>query len=270
VGRDITEQVRARNQLQAHRDELQRLVDERTRDLRRAKEAAEAADSAKSRFLANISHELRTPMHALLSFAQLGSEKAGVGAPYEKLAGYFDKIARSGERLMMLLNDLLDLAKLDADKVVLHKRPTDLRGVVQDAVDELAEMARSKDVTVTVEAPGVPLVAMCDPYRVGQVMRNLLSNAVKFTGEGRCVKVRLDTDGLARGEVEAIFDPFIQSSKTRSNAGGTGLGLAICRQLVELHGGRIWAANRAEGGATVGRGSCVAALSSSRSPRSRR
>jgi PAS domain S-box-containing protein len=270
VGRDITEQVRARNQLQAHRDELQRLVDERTRDLRRAKEAAEAADSAKSRFLANISHELRTPMHALLSFAQLGSEKAGVGAPYEKLAGYFDKIARSGERLMMLLNDLLDLAKLDADKVVLHKRPTDLRGVVQDAVDELAEMARSKDVTVTVEAPGVPLVAMCDPYRVGQVMRNLLSNAVKFTGEGRCVKVRLDTDGLARGsasmlavavsdegvgippaEVEAIFDPFIQSSKTRSNAGGTGLGLAICRQLVELHGGRIWAANRAEGGATV-------------------
>ena len=141
VGRDITEAVLAREELRRHRDNLQLLVEERTYELTLAMEAAERANRAKSEFLANMSHELRTPMHAILSFARLGTERAG-SAPADKLQQYFTRVEQSGERLLTLLDDLLDLSKLEAGKMRYDMADADVAALVRGAVEEYAELAR--------------------------------------------------------------------------------------------------------------------------------
>ncbi|MBK8019337.1 MAG: HAMP domain-containing histidine kinase [Betaproteobacteria bacterium] len=142
-----------------------------------------------------------------------------------------------------------------------------VRDIADLVVSELAAVAREKGVTVTV-VPGPPLCAWCDPVRIGQVLRNLLSNAVKFTPSGGRVEISVDLAnrtaeetvveiavkdqgiGIPEDELDAVFDKFVQSSKTKSGAGGTGLGLAICREISTHHRGRIWAQNNEEGGAS--------------------
>ena len=252
--------------LREHRDHLQEAVETRTHELLGAKEAAEAANRAKSEFLANISHELRTPMHAILSFARLGRDRArGPAVDLGKLEQYLGRIMQSGERLMGLLNDLLDLSKLEAGRMGYDMREEDVAQLAADVVAELAEVAAARQVSIDVDvAPDTPRV-WCDGVRVAQVIRNLLSNAVRFSppggritiglapaaagpeGAGGAAYVRLSVSdqgqGVPDGELEAIFDKFVQSSKTKNGAGGTGLGLSICREIVQQHGGRIWAAN---------------------------
>lgn len=227
---------------------------------------AEQANQAKSMFLANMSHELRTPMHAVLSFSQLGIERAGES----KLGEYFGRIYQSGSRLLRLINDLLDLSKLEAGHMDMSFRSQALRPLVDAALTELAPLLLASGLEVELrEDPCLPLLAL-DELRFGQVLRNLLSNAIKFSPEGGRIVVHMGQHGVSRqlspgvrlaivdqgpgipeGELESIFGEFVQSSQTRTGAGGTGLGLAICRHIVSAHGGQILARNAALGGAEL-------------------
>ncbi len=281
----------AEEELKRHRDNLAQLVEERTagllaanaeaeqqravaeaerRQAEAARQAAVDANQAKSEFLANMSHELRTPMHAIISFANFGVERMG-RVDGAKLVHYFQNIRKSGLRLLELLNALLDLAKLEAGKMEMHRSRTALKGVIEDAMCEFEALSRTKGIDLRLQADGVP-EAEIDSMRLLQVLRNLLSNAIKFTPSGGVVQIEClaaaqqagagtagavlirvcDSGiGIPETELEAVFDKFVQSSKTKTGAGGTGLGLAICREIVGAHGGSITASNNDAGpGAT--------------------
>lgn len=270
---DITQRKAFEEELRRHRNQLQDLVQEQTASLLRAKSKAEDASAAKSSFLSNMSHELRTPMHAVLSFARLGEDRALEASP-KKLRDYFERIRTSGERLMLLLNDLLDLSKLEAGRMDLCLQRVRLRQVAQEAIHEFEAAIAAKRLRLETELDHDGVV-VGDPMRLGQVARNLISNAVKFSPEGGkltlavaatelqvhsrgeilpqmpAMELRICDEGLGipPDELETIFDSFTQSSQTKSSAGGTGLGLSICKEIVMAHGGTIYARNRDGGGA---------------------
>lgn len=217
---------------------------------------AEAANQAKSLFLANISHELRTPMHGVLSFARFGQQKFETSSK-EKLKTYFDEIHDSGTRLMRLLNDLLDLSKMEAGKMNYTMREDDLIEVVQLVQSEMRALCADKGLKFELIKNQTDLLGTFDRERLAQVIRNLLSNAIKFSEKGSTVKVLLSGTterlsccvsnrgvGIQESELEFVFDKFVQSSKTNTGAGGTGLGLAICKEIIEEHQGRIWAESK--------------------------
>ena len=248
------------HELRDHRGKLEQRVRERTVELTRAKEDAEDAVRAKSEFLANISHELRTPMHAILGFADLGKRKGAEGR-MQKLPGYFDHILESGDRLLGLLNELLDLSKLEAGKMKFEIATNELGLVVSNAVDESRSLFSNRRMQLHFEADE-DIVIPLDRNRILQVIHNILHNAVKFSPEGGeifvCVErvddiarisIRDQGPGIPPEDLDLIFRKFEQSSTTKTGAGGTGLGLAICQQIVQVHKGRIYAANAPEGGA---------------------
>jgi signal transduction histidine kinase len=231
------------------------------------RQAAEA-DRAKSEFLANMSHELRTPMHAIASFAKLGMTR-GRDAQRDKIVHYFSNINASAARLMVLLNDLLDLSKIEAGKLRLEFASSDIRSMALQVLEEFEAMARSRDVVLESEFEAPLPRAEMDVLRMQQVIRNLVSNAIKFSPAGGHVLLSViarETDpqrgvpmlqltvqdegpGIPPEELELVFDKFEQSSRTKSGAGGTGLGLAIARQIVAAHGGRVCVRNRQRVGA---------------------
>jgi len=272
---DITERKEAEAELLRYRDHLEELVREKTEDLHLAKEIAERASEAKSEFLANMSHELRTPMHSILSFAGLGAERAAADGA-DKLAHYFQRIRQSGDRLLSLLTDLLDLSKFEAGMMHLRLERHDLAQLIDEAVCEVEQWAAQRHLDLVVDITAVKTDLMIDAVRFGQVIRNLLSNAIKFSPRGGKIEiicsagfmaggrragdvdevealtltVRDNGPGIPESELETIFDKFVQGSRAKTGAGGTGLGLTISRQIVGAHRGTINACNNASGGAS--------------------
>lgn len=261
---DQTERRAADKELRRHRDQLRELVTEQTASLLSAKENAEKANAAKSDFLAHVSHELRTPLHAMLGFARLGDARCE-SLPAERLHHYFSRVADSGERLLDLLDALLDLTKLEAGRMHLELRPACLAGVIDEVLREFEALFAAHGLRLVRQiAPDMPLVAL-DATRMGQVVRNLVSNAAKFAPGGSCITIACwreqsgslafsvadEGPGIPAAELESVFDKFAQSSRTRSASSGTGLGLAICREIVATHHGRILARNRAQGGCEI-------------------
>ena len=264
---DISERKSIEAQLVQHRDHLSEMVAERTRELELAKQQAEAANHAKSLFLANMSHELRTPMHAICSFAELGRLQLEGDAQPARLARYFANIQQSGDRMVALLNGLLDLAKLEAGQMAMQIGLHDLRKVVEHVGEELGPLLQERQLQLQIRYPDFSLQLPIDVFRIEQVVRNVLANAIRYSppqgridigfseallDDGRpAVRISIADQGIGipEAELESVFEKFVQSSSTATGAGGTGLGLAICRELVLLHRGRISARNRPEGGA---------------------
>lgn len=269
VGSDITNLKLAEEELKKHRNHLQQLVEEQTADLVVAKEEAEEANRSKSEFLANMSHELRTPMHGILSFAQLGINKFDT-IPRDKLLSYFTKIEISGNRLLSLLNNLLDLSQMEAGKTAYLMNDNNLLLLANLAISKLQEQLDAKNQSIEISEPEIPTKLSCDSFRIEQVIHNLLTNAIKFSPEGKKIFVSFEKDqlklqeetvpaiklvvrdqgvGIPEKELSTVFSKFIQSSRTKTGAGGIGLGLAICHEIVLSHNGVIKAENHYTGGA---------------------
>ncbi len=223
-------------------------------ELERACAAAEAANRRKSEFLANMSHEIRTPMNGILGMTALALETRLDARQRE----YLSIVKSSADALLEIVNDILDLSKIEAGKFTVERVPFALKPLIDDTVRLVATPARDKGLTLVCElAPEVPEVVLGDPTRVRQVLLNLLSNAIKFTAQGSVdldVGVTRQADGseqirftvtdtgagIAHEQQALLFNPYAQESEsTARHFGGTGLGLSICRHLVELMGGSI-------------------------------
>lgn len=236
--------------LQKSNARLIRQIDEtrRTQDaLRLANEQAQQASRAKSEFLSNMSHELRTPLHGVLGYTQILRRDAGGNpAQHESL----EAIERCGQHLLTLINDILDLAKIEAGQMQVDIQPTDLLQLVGDVRTIVAQRAANKGLDLQVEiTDALPAVVLTDPVRLRQILLNLLGNAVKFTGHGTitlsiqyntqmqlCFAVSDTGVGISSDRVEAIFDAFHHANEGQA-VDGTGLGLAINQRLIALLGG---------------------------------
>jgi len=224
----------------------------RERDLIVAREAAENANLSKSHFLASMSHELRTPLNAILGFAEVIRDRHlgdGVSPIY---AEYADGIHASGKHLLSLIDDILDLSKIEYGGPALNTETVDLGALTRDAVEMMRGVAANKNLDMRLVAPGAPVTVAADARALRQVALNLLSNAVKFTPpEGR-VEAIVEADGgpkltvrdtgigITPEDMAHIFEPFHRgNSQVARTHPGTGLGLVITRKLVELHGGKI-------------------------------
>ena len=261
---DTTERERIEVELREYHYRLEELVVSRTADLEKSTEAAEAANLAKSLFLANMSHEIRTPMNAIIGLTHLLRR----AAPTPEQADRLEKIDAAANHLLAVINDILDVSKIEAGKLSLEKTDFSLSDILEQARSLAVELARDKGLLITVDADGVPVWLHGDATRLRQALFNYISNAVKFTGQGSValrarvlddngddVLVRFEvTDtgiGIAADKLDSLFHAFEQAdTSTTRRYGGTGLGLVITRRVAALMGGEVGADSTPDQGST--------------------
>jgi signal transduction histidine kinase len=222
----------------------------------------EIASQHKSEFLANMSHELRTPLNAIIGFSEVLSERM-FGEINEKQAEYLTDILESGRHLLSLINDILDLSKIEAGRMELEPTDFDLPSAIENTLILVRERAQRRGIALGRTVDERLGMIRADERKLKQVLLNLLSNALKFTPEGGQIDVRArahngeaeisvtDTGvGIAPGDQEAVFEEFRQVGTRARKVEGTGLGLAISRKFIELHGGRIWVKSQVGMGST--------------------
>jgi len=279
VGTDITENKKAEQALRKAHKELEKRVDERTIELAHAKEQAETANRAKSEFLANMSHELRTPLNHIIGFTDLVLDK-NFGNLNETQEEYLSDVSQSSRHLLSLINDILDLSKIEVGRRELNITDVNLRTILQNSLSMIKERALRRSIKISSHLNGIPDKIFADERSLKQILYNLLSNAIKFTpdrgqiildaklADGHAlsssgmqktlagkdkrsfvmVSVKDSGIGLKADHLVRIFSPFEQVEISLSRKfEGTGLGLSISKQLVEMHGGKIWAESHGEG-----------------------
>jgi len=262
IFRDITERKQAENkinqlykQVKTLNTGLEQRIKERTGELEGAVTAAKNASQAKSEFLASMSHELRTPLNAVIGFSQVLG-KQYFGKLNEKQAEYVSDIFNSGQHLLALINDVLDLSKVEAGKMELEISKVKINDLLQSSLTMIKERAQAHIISLeTQTAEDIErLEIMADERRIKQVIFNLLSNAIKFTPDGGAIKVRSRREGeeliisvsdtgigISPQEQKKVFEEFYQASGgVKDKTPGTGLGLALTKSIVEMHGGRVW------------------------------
>ncbi len=266
ASRDISARMEQQEALVWINKDLETLVEERTAQLQKAKQAAEAATQAKSQFLAHMSHEIRTPMSALLGMTDLAL-RTELNA---KQRNYIEKAHESARHLLGIINDILDWSKVEAGKLCIENTPFRLEDVIQQVRNIVVQRSQEQSVSIHCgHSPEIPTALIGDPLRLGQILINLINNAIKFTPAGGAIEVVIDaqeeteqqallhftiTDtgiGMSPEVQEQLFQPFTQAdSSTTRRFGGTGLGLSISKQLVEAMGGSIWVESSAGQGST--------------------
>ncbi len=260
--RDLTIEKEAKETILQHNCKLEKEVLLRTAELQIEKEKAQKANNAKSEFLANISHEIRTPLYGILSFANMGIDRA-LTHKAEKSKEYFGHIKESGDRLLNLLNDLLDLSKLEFNNNKMEFSNEDIKIITDRCFQSEKARLNEKKITWNIESRAESTIAQCNNDGIRRIISNLLSNAIHFSPVLGHIKIFLSLDssflrfsisdegvGIPENEMKIIFEKFVQSSKTNTGAGGTGLGLSICKEIIQIHKGKIWAENCVERGAS--------------------
>ncbi len=234
-------------------------------DLSIARQMAEAANQAKSDFLANMSHELRTPLNHIIGFTQIVHDEK-FGPLNSKQKDYLSNVVHSGAHLLELVNDILDLSKVEAGKMTLAPSPVMIKALLQNCLNLIQGKAIRHQIALSLHADDLPATITADERKLKQILYNLLSNAVRFTPDGggidvtaRCLPPESPTGpsrtieisiadsgiGLAPEELHRIFEPFEQATTGNERRHqGTGLGLSLCKQLVALHGGKLWASSQ--------------------------
>jgi PAS domain S-box-containing protein len=260
--RDTTERRMAEERLRRVQEEYTQRLAETNAELEMTNRELERANRLKSEFLASMSHELRTPLHTIIGFSELLGEELE-GPLNEKQMRFVQHIHKDSLHLLELINDVLDISKIEADRLELRPEAFDFTALIAESLASVRSLAEAKSHTLET-ASDVPTAVEADRLRIKQVLVNLLSNAIKFTPEGGrirlearvqdsfvVVSVRDTGIGIPMEEHESIFEKFHQvGATTKGVREGTGLGLAITKRLVEQHGGGIWVQSQPQQGST--------------------